>query len=160
MSCSWLGTVSGRFNTNYYEHKISHYLIINNIINMTSHPPFQELVRSCFIKISSYIAQYPVLGTAQSTLHFTPWQFIPTLYTSPPGSSFQHFTLHPLAVHSNTLHFTPWQFIPTLYTSPPGSSFQHFTLHPLAVHSNVISTSLGSIQPKTKTIRSHSHLCL
>ena len=36
---------------------------------------------SCYIdityyvkKIRSYIAQYPVLGTAQSALHFTPWQ--------------------------------------------------------------------------------------
>ena len=26
------------------------------------------------VKVRSYTAQYPVLGTAQSTLHFTPWQ--------------------------------------------------------------------------------------
>ena len=25
-------------------------------------------------KVSSYIARYPVLGTVQSSLHFTPWQ--------------------------------------------------------------------------------------
>ena len=27
-----------------------------------------------FVNISSYIVQYPVLGTSQSALHFTPWQ--------------------------------------------------------------------------------------
>ena len=67
------------------------------------------------VKVSFYIAQYRVRRTAQSALHFTPWQ------TS-------YFTLHPLADlllypsppgRPGTLPFTPWQ---TCY----------FTLNPLA----------------------------
>ena len=62
------------------------------------------------VKVSSYIAQYPVLRTAQSALHFTPWQ----------TCSFQgHFkfchtaiTAPRLFVHiSNTVYIARYAFI-------------------------------------------------
>ena len=92
-----------------------------------------------FKKVRSYKVRNPVLGTAQSALHFTPWQtwsfqphldftlhpladqVLPTpsqLYTSPPGRPGPSNAI-------STLHFTPWQTW----------SFQrhlNFTLHPLA----------------------------
>ena len=33
-----------------------------------------QVIHIIKVKVYSYIARYPVLGTVQSTLHFTPWQ--------------------------------------------------------------------------------------
>ena len=92
------------------------------------------------VKVRSYVAQYPVLGTVQSP------------YTSPRQTC--SFTLHPgrpVPLHFTPgrpvpLHFTPGRPVPLhftpadlfLYTSPPADLFLYtsprqtcsFTLHP------------------------------
>ena len=107
------------------------------------------------VKVSSYTAQYPVLVTAQSALHFTPWQtysFQRHLELSGKHSAeysyILNFTLHPLAdLFIPTPSRVIWgafswiQLQTQLYTSPPGRP----------IHSNAISSYMGSIQLNTVT---------
>ena len=98
-------------------------LQVNNLLDMLKEAFDHNLIIS-LNKISSYIAWYPILETAQITSHVTPWQNC-------------SFTLHPQQTCSFTLHPLVDLF---LYTSPTGRPVplhitpQHtcsFTLHPL-----------------------------
>ena len=85
-------------------------------------------------RVRSYIARHPVRRTAQSALHFTPWQ------------TCSYIARHPVRrTAQSALHFTPWQTCYftlhpladlLLYTSPPGKPVTlHFTPdRPVTLH--------------------------
>ena len=60
------------------------------------------------IKVSSYTARYPVLRTAQSALHFTPWQTY--LFQGHFNFSGKHQAMLKLLRKDNSLTYQPlWQ---------------------------------------------------